>query len=533
MIQVICNNQKIANVLILLSLACCFFIPSSSLAFAGPDQLPQSGIQGYVDSFVIEGDKVIVQGWVAVVDSIHKVVSLSVWLGAVKIYEGEGERLERPDVVNAIGIIAGLKPGYYIKIILPDNVKSGKYPVKVLVKLDNGFTCKLATAPQVEQIFVGGRLYRTIYSNWSIGFALTCMLFMVFMLCSGYLQVYNLSVSGQGVNQRDIRLDFLRVIAAFSVVWLHVSAGVVVNNPDVHSMTWWIGNIADAFNCWGVPVFVMISGALLFSSTSNPPLIEFYKKRVSRLFPALFFWTLVYVVFRAYTDSTFDLTLATKSIVNGTPYSHLWYIYMFVGLNFVSPFLRPVVTGFDSGELRILIVGCFAIAAIESALGCKSVTFLPRFLPFVGYFLAGHYLLNRHGQLTVRSLVSILLVCGSVVAIAVAALFPLLGPESWGIMYAPQNPFVIVMAMCIFILCTKHINAKLLPKSLVRRIAPITLGVYLVHPLWLWLLGKFGCTGFLIHPVIGIPITSLLGFTLSVVTSVFLAKVPVLRRTVC
>lgn len=335
------------------------------------------------------------------------------------------------------------------------------------------------------------------------------------------------------MNKRNTNLDLLRVTAAVAVIWLHVSAEVVGTNPDIHSLKWWTGNVADAFSRWCVPVFVMISGALLFSSSSNYTPIEFYKKRASRLFIPIVFWTLVYIFFRAYTDSTFNITIAIKSIVNGMPYYHLWYVYMVIGLYFAAPFLRPVVTGVDSGSVRLLIIGCFVIAAIEATLGgSASATFLPRFLPYIGYFLAGYHLLNHRSNLTGGLLAFIVFVCGIIVATATGALFTVIGPSSWEIMYTYLNPIVIIMSLSVFLLFTKNTTVNLLPTGITQRIAPITLGVYLIHPLWLWFLAKFGISGFLIHPVIGIPITTCLAFTLSAISAALLASVPVLNWTV-
>ena len=328
-------------------------------------------------------------------------------------------------------------------------------------------------------------------------------------------------------------LDFLRVIAAFAVVFLHVSSRVVVYYPDVHSMMWWTGNIADAFVRWSVPVFVMISGALVFSSSSDITPIQYYKKRAFRLFPPIIFWTLVYFSVREYTQSSFNLNSAVESLVDGTPYYHLWYVYMIVGLYLAAPFLRPMVAGVDSGSLRLLIAGCFTIAAIESLMGGTSATFLPRFLPFLGYFLAGHYLLSHGSKLSNRLLVSVFLVCGGIVAVGTAALFPQLGQRSWDVMYNYLNPVVIIMSLCIFLLFTKNSNPLWMPASLVRRIAPITLGIYLVHPLWLMLLSEFRISGFMMHPAVGIPVTTLLAFMLSAASAALLANIPFLKRTVC
>jgi surface polysaccharide O-acyltransferase-like enzyme len=276
----------------------------------------------------------------------------------------------------------------------------------------------------------------------------------------------------------------------------------------------------------------MISGALLLSASANIALIEFYKKKTHRLLPPLLFWTLIYVVFLKYTESTFTLKFAAIIIGSGS-FLHLWYLYMLVGLYFATPFLRVLVSEINSDSFRLLIAGCFTIAAIESALGYKNSTFLTSFLPFIGYFLSGHYLLSHPNNLNSRLLVSIFLACGVIIAIGAGTLFPLLGPRSWEIMYNYLNPIVIVMSLCIFLLFAKEWIAISIPLDLFERIAPLTLGIYAIHPLWLWFLAKIGVNGFLIHPLVGIPITTLLAFTLSVVSTTLLSYIPFLRRTVC
>ena len=86
-------------------------------------------------------------------------------------------------------------------------------------------------------------------------------------------------INDRTMNQRNINFDFLRVIASIAVVWLHVSSTVVIKNPDVHGLTWWVGSFANAFSRWCVPLFVMVSGALLLSESSNDAVSVFYKKR--------------------------------------------------------------------------------------------------------------------------------------------------------------------------------------------------------------------------------------------------------------
>lgn len=186
-----CNNiEKKKKFMWVWSCVVLFFMVGSSLAFAKHDQVLQAEIQGYVDSFDIENDKVVVQGWVGITDSVHEVVSFSVWLGAIQIYEGMGERLERPDVVSATGHFDWLQSGWRVSAALPGNLKNGEYSLKVLVMLDNGSAEKLAISSQIEKITIDERLSQLIRTARNVKLIL---IFMCCVLVGVYFQAHNLS----------------------------------------------------------------------------------------------------------------------------------------------------------------------------------------------------------------------------------------------------------------------------------------------------------------------------------------------------
>lgn len=58
---------------------------------------------------------------------------------------------------------------------------------------------------------------------------------------------------------------------------------------------WWISNVYDSISRWGVPVFVMVSGALLLDTSKQEGILTFYKKRLSKIFIPIIFWTAFYL----------------------------------------------------------------------------------------------------------------------------------------------------------------------------------------------------------------------------------------------
>lgn len=89
-------------------------------------------------------------------------------------------------------------------------------------------------------------------------------------------------------------LDNSRIIAIWAVIFLHVAGFFVVSEP-IGSTYWWIGSAYDAITRWCVPVFVMISGALLLDSSKQEALGVFYRKRMVRILWPLVFWSVFYL----------------------------------------------------------------------------------------------------------------------------------------------------------------------------------------------------------------------------------------------
>ncbi|WP_243384737.1 acyltransferase [Geothrix alkalitolerans] len=333
--------------------------------------------------------------------------------------------------------------------------------------------------------------------------------------------------------EKNTNIDLMRVISAFAVVWLHVSANVVTRHPNVHSNAWWVANTADAYSRWCVPVFVMISGALLLSKSNRTTVNNFYKKRMTRILPPLVIWTAIYLIFQIFTNSAFGFKYAIMSIIKGMPYYHLWYVYMLLGLYAAAPFICIFVSNIEQRILNKLTFGILAVSAIESVRMANYFTFLPSFIPFTGYFLAGYNIYNNRMKYNSYLLIIIIIACGFAISTGTGILLPRLGSRSWEIMYSYQNPFVILMSLCVFILILGSTRSSRIITGVTNHIAPVSLGIYLIHPLWLWGLSKMGIDGFLGHPAIGIPFAAIIAFALSAATTALMAKNSILKRLVC
>jgi hypothetical protein len=134
-------------------------VGGTTLTFAEQNQLPQTEVQGFIDLFTVNDDRIIAQGWIGVPNSSRKVISLSIWLSNVQVYDGAFKRFNRPDVINAPRRHDWINSGWSINTPLPRDFKNGEYLIKVLAKLDNGAVGDLALHQKTIQIGVGERLH--------------------------------------------------------------------------------------------------------------------------------------------------------------------------------------------------------------------------------------------------------------------------------------------------------------------------------------------------------------------------------------
>ena len=95
------------------------------------------------------------------------------------------------------------------------------------------------------------------------------------------------------LTQRQYNLDYLRVFSSVAIILLHVTAQNM-SYVSLAGTEWNIYNICNGASRWGVPVFVMMSGALFLPR--EIPTKTLYKKYILRMAIAYIVWSLFYAI---------------------------------------------------------------------------------------------------------------------------------------------------------------------------------------------------------------------------------------------
>lgn len=336
-----------------------------------------------------------------------------------------------------------------------------------------------------------------------------------------------------------------------AVVITHVSSPLVEDIRDVHIFNWWVAIIYDSAMRWAVPIFVLVSGALLLDPSKDEPIKTFFRKRADRILVPLVFWSAFFSIINFYVYK-WSLKLVILKVLNGVPSVHLWYLFMLSGLYLMTPILRRYVKHAAESERLYFIVVAFAVASPFSMYFYVhsrevNVAFL-KFLPFIAYFVCGYHLSKVDpARINLKYLTAIILSSIALVAISIALLVRYTTNDYvWELPHTFFSPLIIVMSIAIFLLFIKldsltssrqgvlHPLSWLSPlNKFFSFIAPYTLGIYIVHIMIIIAIGRYThIWAYTIHPIVGIPLTSLLTFAVSFLIVYTIGKIPYLKRIV-
>jgi surface polysaccharide O-acyltransferase-like enzyme len=343
---------------------------------------------------------------------------------------------------------------------------------------------------------------------------------------------------------RYIWIDNARIASCIAIVLLHTASGLVYNASNLNGMEWWSANLYNAFSRWSVPFFLMISGALLLNPLDQDNVPTFYRKRLGRIAVPLLVWTVFYGCIRL-IDSYSGHTPLYKAfatlgidILAGKPYYHLWYLYMLVGLYLFLPLLRYCVAAAPRRDLVILCCAWFLIAISNSVISscnqglstAKLSFFLGSFFNFTPYCLAGYLIATAKSVPDKRLLWTGFFIMGCASTLVTLALgeIPCRGKfYCYGFLSVPT----VIMAITLFMLFSR-LEKPFISSRFVRFAAPLTFGVYLLHPAILkgLTLLHIGARAFL--PAVSIPLVACLAAVISGLVAAVLFRIPGVRKTI-
>lgn len=339
------------------------------------------------------------------------------------------------------------------------------------------------------------------------------------------------------IMKNDFSIDVLRILAAFAVVVIHIMSLYTNEVLNSSKSLWWFANIFNSFSRWSVLIFIMISGSLLVNDKSFQDTNLFFKKRVSRILIPLVFWSMFFIGFNINITGFFTTEDTIGRLYIGEPYYHLWYLFLIVGVYFVTPVISLVYANYNAKSRGKIIICIFIAGAINSMwskyFGQKNQFSVFKFLPYIGCFMIGKEIFlsqiryNQYFYLVMWFLSSI------VIAIMTGMLRHVHKEITY--FYDYLYPLVIVQSISFYVLMKKFMFDKNLSdqfKKVLAKGSMLTLGIYIVYPIIIELV-----TNSLQHidghmNYILVPTFTFFVFMLSGLVTFIFTKIPYLKNLV-
>lgn len=293
---------------------------------------------------------------------------------------------------------------------------------------------------------------------------------------------------------KKVEYEILRCISILLVIYAHTSyrGFELYTISGTSGLNYSVSLLMAGLCKMCIPLFFMISGGFLLHRNEEVGVV--LKKRVLRIFLALVVFSVIqycYRAFRGFYEAPgihhfFQLLWHDGSSI---PY---WYLYAFLSLMLMLPFLRPMVQGMTDRAFHYLIGLHLLYYCILTPLGLflgfgnfHSDFFIPMAERTIFYFVMGYYMTQRFQWENVERKHMLLLLGLSIFSLAV-----MYGLSDWSYRTTGEtrltalNALVCIPAFTIYIGVCRFCRAHTLPgwlEKLFCTVGGCTFGVYLLE----------------------------------------------------
>ena len=342
------------------------------------------------------------------------------------------------------------------------------------------------------------------------------------------------------VKGKKVYLEIIRIIAIMLVVLNHIDINYYYYHHTHNPATFFISLVVTVLCTIDVPLFFMVSGALLLGK--NESVKDVYKKRILRFAICILIFSILQYVVKSFRGQITDPSLSdfVLKVLSGNIQETYWFLYEYLGILMILPLLRKMAQGMDDTEflylfwLRIIINIIFSINSpqISDAVNGSWRDSIQCVLSYSWYMLMGYYVENRFSHENKQVHSELYFMSGIVLpVILVSVQYLSKGSLNDGIT-GMTTPFCAVV--CFLAIKNKYVdNSNNRINRIVVLLGSLTFGVYLTEWYARWLLLPMYI--YMTNHTIGI-IASALYWLLSLVMafgfSFVLKRIPLIKRII-
>ena len=337
---------------------------------------------------------------------------------------------------------------------------------------------------------------------------------------------------------RDGGADFLKAFAIVGVLLIHASTDGY--QSPLGSFDWLAALFWGSVSRASVPIFLMVSGALMLDPNKELSLKRLWTRNLPRLILALFFWAFAYQLYRLVFLSggvTVDgLVRAVKDTLLFHHEFHLYYLHIMLVVYAVLPMTRLITAHADKRTVEYLLA-LWALAGIvyptfkgfwpfTLLYGIPTQYALNMTWASIGYGLLGWYLRTyaRRWQVWAGvAVVGLAMVYGGTVLPSLAA-----GTLNTAALEG-MSPGVALLGAGVCGAAFAGLRGRP-PFRWASLLSRASFCVYLVHVFFLYILKSLGLWAGAGPCVLSVPLTAAAMLACALAVWLVLSRVPVVRR---
>ena len=352
--------------------------------------------------------------------------------------------------------------------------------------------------------------------------------------------------SVEGKN-RIFYLDQIRASAILLVILCHIVREYCKIRP-AGSLGWSSVAIFIDLGVIGVPLFLMISGALLLNRDYK--LGDFLKRRFIRILIPFIFWALIFPICLAMINKKDIFSVVELFLSN-----QYWFVWMLIGAYLFLPVINSFIKEYKiKGVEYFLVIWLFTIILNTFGLYPFHNLELSYFAAYIGFIVLGYYLTNKEFKIKKNHMVWIgmlLFIVFTIINIMYTLTNSKMGVISnKAIDYYHYKTIVVVLqSIGLFLIfeyfakyCSKHKNTvknkiysffkDTFMSKIIYSISVCSYGMYLIHYFYLDLFRWIDAKIFPVYSgtVLYFPIIYLFIVLLSYLTIYAVSKIPYIRE---
>jgi len=309
---------------------------------------------------------------------------------------------------------------------------------------------------------------------------------------------------------------------------------------EIGSDSWLIANFVQGVSRWVLPAFVMATGALILEPKYKLPRKKILN-RTGRFILALIIFGMFYnIAFMLATYGTLNLNLffdSARDLSRAETVSHLWFLFMFVGLYLVLPLLRVFVQAATKRDIEYflllwvifsLTLPLLNISALKPLVNSLQINLV---IGYTGYLLLGYYLKTYDFKPKVNYLLYIIgIIC--------------VGITMYGTYHLAMNNDEVIRrfinfltlnvaltATAVFILCKNYFNKFKEPiAKKITYLSSYTFAIIILHGIFVYIIPMVYTPDWLYNNLWLTPIVVVIIYILTLGLSMALCKIKLFNK---